>query len=101
MNLVLSLQDFYTLVEHAATPPNDWSDVEAALWWDAKGNWERSHELVDNLGTPSACWIHAYLHRKEGDQWNAAYWYRKAQKPIPQISLETEFENLVATLLLS
>lgn len=100
MNLVHSLQDFYTLVEYAATPPNDWSDEGAALWWDAKGNWEKSHELVDSLSTPSACWIHAYLHRKEGDKWNAAYWYRRAQKPIPQISLETEFENLVAALLL-
>lgn len=81
-----------------AMPPSNWTIEAAALWWDVKGNWEKSHELVDSLGTPFASWIHAYLHRKEGDPWNAAYWYRKAQQPIPEISLEEEFKNLVTKL---
>ncbi|NNJ89813.1 MAG: hypothetical protein HKP53_10450 [Eudoraea sp.] len=100
MTSIHSIEDFYKLVEHSGVPPSSWKKEKAALWWDAKGNWVKAHELVDSLSTPTAMWIHAYLHRKEGDQWNAEYWYRRAGKPIPDKSLEAEFEDLVRSLLL-
>ncbi len=96
-----SIQEFYKLVEHLEVPPSSWKEENAALWWEAKGNWEKAHELVDSLSTPSATWIHAYLHRKEGDQWNAEYWYRRARKPVPEKSLEAEFEDIVKALMIS
>jgi hypothetical protein len=70
-----------------------------ALWYDAKGNWKKSHELVQDEETKEAAWIHAYLHRKEGDRSNASYWYQRANKEMPAYSLEREWEELVKTFL--
>lgn len=70
-----------------------------ALWFDAKGNWEEAHRLVQDMAGEKAAWIHAYLHRKEGDIWNADYWYSKAGKKRPSTSLEAEWENLVCSFL--
>jgi hypothetical protein len=66
-----------------------------ALWHDGKGQWEKAHDQVDQLSGKSAARIHAYLHRKEGDLWNADYWYRKAGEPRPNASLEEEWEELL------
>lgn len=66
-----------------------------ALWYDGKGNWQQAHAQVDHLGDTAAAWVHAYLHRKEGDPGNADYWYRKAGKIRPSVSLEGEWELLV------
>jgi hypothetical protein len=52
----------------------------AGLWWDAKGNWARAHESAQQDEGPHRAWVHAYLHRKEGDNANAEYWYRRARK---------------------
>jgi hypothetical protein len=62
----------------ASKPPEGYSAYLQALWYDAKGDWGKSHELISEISTPDAALIHAYLHRKEGDQWNADYWYRRA-----------------------
>lgn len=71
-----------------------------ALWLDARGNWEAAHSLIDDMEHDAkACWVHAYLHRKEGDTSNANYWYRKAGKITPSLSLKQEWENIVKTLL--
>ncbi len=70
-----------------------------ALWHDYKGNWKKSHDLIEHLSGSTAAHIHAYLHRKEGDEWNAAYWYRKAGVPFPEITLDQEWESLVKRLL--
>lgn len=70
-----------------------------ALWFDATGNWEEAHRLVQDMAGEKAAWIHAYLHRKEGDIWNADYWYSKAGKKRPSTSLEAEWENLVCSFL--
>ena len=70
-----------------------------ALWYDAKGNWDKAHTVIQDLTDDNAAWIHAYLHRKEGDIFNAGYWYRKAAKTMPEISLEQEWEVIVKTLL--
>jgi hypothetical protein len=70
-----------------------------ALWYDGKGDWDKSHELIQDLADKNASWIHAYLHRKEGDIWNADYWYQKAGRKRPAISLPEEWEDIVQALL--
>jgi hypothetical protein len=72
-----------------------------ALWYDAKGNWEQAHQLVQDIETGKASWIHAYLHREEGDITNADYWYKKAGKKRPDITLKQEWENIVNAFLQS
>lgn len=66
-----------------------------ALWYDGHGDWEKSHDQVDQLSGKSAARIHAYLHRKEGDQWNADYWYKRAGEKLPNLVLEEEWADLV------
>ena len=56
----------------------------AALWWAKKGDWDKAHRLVMDEQSAEAAWVHAYLHRVEGDLGNAGYWYRQAHKPSPQ-----------------
>jgi hypothetical protein len=80
-------------------PPLGISVLLQSLWQDAKGNWPAAHELVDELEETKAYWVHAYLHRKEGDISNANYWYRKAGKTMPTYSLQEEWEEIVSALL--
>ena len=80
-------------------PPQDVSVLLQALWLDAKGNWDEAHHLIDHLEEAKACWVHAYLHRKEGDASNASYWYRKAGKKMPEYSLREEWDEITAALL--
>ena len=80
----------------ADTPPSGIGAMLTALWYDARRDWHRSHEIVQDIGSQDAAWIHAYLHRKEGDLSNAAYWYRRANKPMAEGSLDTEWNELVA-----
>lgn len=75
-------------------PPAEINEHLKALWYDKKGEWETAHGIVQILGDSKADLIHAYLHRKEGDNYNASYWYRKANKSKPDISLEKEWEFL-------
>jgi len=70
-----------------------------ALWWDAKGDWNRAHESAQQDEGPDGSWVHAYLHRKEGDQSNAAYWYSRAGKPVCRESLDAEWLKIVTELL--
>lgn len=79
------------------TPP-DTSVYLKALWYDAKDNWKTAHELVDDLEDKTAYWVHAYLHRKEGDISNADYWYGRAGKKRPASSLQEEWQQLVKEL---
>jgi hypothetical protein len=71
-----------------------------SLWHDAKGNWEEAHTLVQDSTTKDAAWVHAYLHRKEGDISNAGYWYRRAGKPEFKGTLEQEWKEIVRALLI-
>jgi hypothetical protein len=77
------------------SPNKDLSVILKSLWYDGKGDWDAAHAQVDSLIDKDSAWVHAYLHRKEGDLWNADYWYAKAKKVRPSISLEAEWENLV------
>jgi hypothetical protein len=80
-------------------PDKQLSLILKSLWYDAKGDWKKAHDLVDQLPGTDAARVHAYLHRKEGDIWNADYWYAKAKKTRPAISLEAEWESLVSYFL--
>ena len=66
-----------------------------ALWWDAKGDWKQAHDLIDHLDDAISAHIHAYLHRVQGDLWNARYWYNRAKQPEFKGSLDEEWEYLL------
>lgn len=81
-------------------PPGKLDLALRALWWDAKGNWKEAHEHVQqDEGNPRCDWVHAYLHRKEGDVSNARYWYRQAEKPAASGPLEQEWNDIAQTLI--
>ena len=73
---------------------DQWNRFQKALFFDHQGDWSKAHDLVDGHPGKEAAHIHAYLHRKEGDQWNAGYWYRQANKEMFTGSLDEEWENL-------
>ena len=79
-------------------PPEDLSIYLLSLWYDAKGNWTRAHDIIGDAEDKNGSWVHAYLHRKEGDVGNADYWYHKAGKQRPQTSLDDEWESIALTL---
>lgn len=81
------------------TLPNNLSPVLQALWHAGKDNWQAAHDIVEHLESMEASWVHAYLHRVEGDQWNAGYWYRRAGKPMPDYSLDQEWNEIVDQVL--
>jgi len=81
-----------------AAPAATLSPPLAALWWAAKGNWDQAHKIVMNEETREAAWVHAYLHRVEGDLGNAGYWYRQAGQPVAKDSLGAEWERIAAAL---
>jgi len=79
-------------------PPHEVSVYLKALWHDAKGNWDNAHKLIQDIEDNNAAWIHAYLHRKEGDKSNADYWYNRAGKKRPMLTLENEWEQIVVAM---
>jgi hypothetical protein len=83
----------------AKSPPDDLAPLLRALWHDAKGDWSEAHHVAQDIESSDAAWVHAYLHRKEGDAGNAAYWYRRAGKPVAHDSLEDEWTRIVEALL--
>jgi len=83
-------------------PPVTNSPHLTALWHDKRGDWNTAHEIVQEMGDKDAALIHAYLHRKEGDESNARYWYRQAGKSFPSgQTLNEEWERLTRSLLAS
>jgi hypothetical protein len=82
-----------------AAPAPDLAPPLQALWWAAKGDWNRAHNIVQDEESGDAAWVHAYLHRVEGDLGNAGYWYRRASKPVATDSLDAEWERIVSALI--
>ncbi len=82
-----------------ATPPRDLAPPVEALWWAAKGEWERAHTIVMKDDSREAAWVHAYLHRVEGDLPNAGYWYRAAGQPVASGKLDQEWATIAGALL--
>jgi hypothetical protein len=93
-----------TLAEFKATlsasaPPSGLGPALAALWHDGRGDWEAAHGVAQAIESPDGAWIHAYLHRKEGDAGNAAYWYRRAGKPVASGPLDAEWDVIAEALI--
>jgi hypothetical protein len=80
-------------------PPDVLSVYLKAMWFDAKNDWEKAHTIIQDIEDNSASWIHAYLHRKEGDTGNADYWYRRAGRKRPGTALQEEWEDIVKALI--
>jgi len=89
----------YTRSVKGDAPPSGIVGPLAALWWAKKGEWEKAHRLVMGDDSREAAWVHAYLHRVEGDVSNAGYWYRQAHKPAAQGTLEAEWAAIVREML--
>ena len=81
------------------SPGPELSAPLAALWWDAKGDWARAHDLVNELDTKDGMAVHAYLHRKEGADANADYWYGRSGRAFHRAAFEEEWKALVEGLL--
>jgi hypothetical protein len=79
--------------------PADTSPLVRALWYDATGDWDGAHNLAQGVETKDGAWVHAYLHRKEGDIDNARYWYRRAGRPAESGALEDEWRTIARALL--
>jgi len=94
----MNLQQFRESLQHDQ-PPSGLTAALAGLWWDAKGDWNRAHESAQQDEGPAGAWVHAYLHRKEGDASNAAYWYSRTGKPPARAPLDQEWTEITTALL--
>ena len=94
----MTLDDFKASL-HAASPPPRLPPLLLALWHDAKGNWDAAHGVAQNVDDQDGAWVHAYLHRKEGDAANAGYWYRRAGRPRSTVALQEEWDEIATALL--
>jgi hypothetical protein len=82
-----------------AQPPAGFSAALTGLWWAGKGDWEKAHNIVMDEGGKDCAWVHAYLHRVEGDLENARYWYRQAGRPVASNALPAEWAAMASELL--
>lgn len=96
----MDLQAFKESLRAEAVPEGVSAALQA-LWYEATGEWGTAHELVQAEDNHTGAWVHAYLHRKEGDTANAAYWYRRAGEPMSYVPVEREWEQIVERLLRS
>jgi hypothetical protein len=88
-----------TVAEFEAAEAGEFEGALLALWWDSKGDWERAHGIAQDVGGADGAWVHAYLHRKDGDVGNAAYWYRVARKSVAEGDFRREWEAIAGELL--
>ena len=94
----MDLAAFRRSLSEAAPPPGLGLALQA-LWWEGKGDWDAAHECAQAQEDEVGAWVHAYLHRKEGDPSNAGYWYRRAGRPRSALSLPEEWAEIAAALL--
>jgi len=94
----MSFEHFRDSLEETS-PPQGLTHALTGLWWDAKGDWTRAHESAQQDEGPHGSWVHAYLHRKEGDPSNAAYWYGRAGKPVCKESQQSEWQQITQATL--
>ena len=88
-----------TIAEFRALSADQLEGALLALWWDFKGDWNKAHEVAQDVAGPDGAWVHAYLHRKEGYESNAAYWYRRAGRTFPKDDLDAEWARIVEEML--
>ena len=97
----MSFAEFQLTVSRGAAPPSDTSRAFQALWHDARGDWKRAHTCAQEEPGRDGAWVHAYLHRKEGDFANAGYWYARAGRKMPpaSVTLDAEWAEIARALL--
>ena len=95
----MTLDEFRQSLTGSQAPPDGLTPLLEALWHDAKGEWDRAHTLAQEVETKDGAWVHAYLHRKEGDLDNAGYWYRRAARDRFTGTLDDEWTSIVTALL--
>ncbi|PYR37438.1 MAG: hypothetical protein DMF93_17985 [Acidobacteria bacterium] len=93
----MTLTEFTATLSDARAPSV--GPLLRALWHDARGDWDEAHRLAQEIETRDGAWVHAYLHRKEGDVGNAGYWYQQAGQPVASDSLESEWQRIARALL--
>jgi hypothetical protein len=96
--LTMTVDEFRISLKQNA-PPSGLSLALQGLWHDGKGDWNAAHTCAQEQDDTQGAWVHAYLHRKEGDNINAGYWYQRAGKPFSKAPLEIEWETIVMSLL--
>jgi hypothetical protein len=96
----MTYEEFQQSIARDAAPPAGLSLAAQGLWHDARGDWERAHNCAQDDHSRDGSWVHAYLHRKEGDAGNAGYWYSRAGRkmPAPTITLDAEWAELARAL---
>ncbi len=94
----MNLADFQASLA-GTTPPPGLSTALEALWYDGQSDWEAAHNALQLVSDPNGAWVHAYLHRKEGDIANAAYWYRRPGRPVATGPLPEEWAAIVRAML--
>jgi hypothetical protein len=91
----MNIEDFNNTLNNTE-PPSHFSDLQKGLWHAAKGDWETAHNIAQaHEGSKDFDHLHAHLHRVEGDEWNAGYWYRRAGAPIPSKPVNGELKDLI------
>ena len=93
----MTIDEFNATLKASAPPAL--SPLLLALWHDARGDWDKAHALAQDVDDNAGAWVHAYLHRKEGDLGNAGYWYRRASQPVATDSLDDEWLRIAKALL--
>ena len=96
----MTFEEFSTSLSDA-NPPANLSVYLTAMWHDGKNEWDKAHDIIQDVNDKTAAWIHAYLHRKEGDVFNANYWYNRASRRMPGYTLQQEWEEVVKELLVN
>jgi hypothetical protein len=95
----VTFEEFSAVVSAQTAPPENLPELLKALLYDARGDWDHAHRIAQQVETPDGCWVHAYLHRKEGDRGNAQYWYRQAGLEESRSPLPEEWEAIARHLL--
>lgn len=99
MGITMTSEELRRKALDGTEPDPEISAPLQSLWWDAREEWEKAHETCQKDDSSDCAWVHAYLHRKEGDESNAQYWYSRAGKKIPELSLEAEWTAIAEDLL--
>jgi hypothetical protein len=95
----MTIEEYETSAGKGGSPPESLSPLLRALWVDRQGDWETAHRITQDIDGVDAAWVHAYLHRREGDLGNARYWYRRANRRESDETLEAEWRTIAEHLL--
>ena len=95
----MTFDEFKQLIGKQEKSPSSLPKALQALWYDKQGDWDKAHEIVQNASDADSAWVHAYLHRKEGDLSNACYWYNRSGQPEFKAELSQEWEQIAKELL--